>query len=127
MNERTDVELSKYWRTGKGSHRHANRYCANARRSIFTGDEFRIPAAEVKDWAPCEACCTAEEVAAFAAAQVAKTEAEAEIYCTNRRPVPGSYNPRLYQVRGTCGECGATKVSIIKQGMNLRKHRRPAK
>lgn len=50
-----------------------------------------------------------------------------DTYCTNRQPVPGSYNPRLYQVRGTCGECGATKVSIIKQGMNLRKHKRPAK
>lgn len=126
MDQPTTPELSNYWRTGKGSHRHANRYCANSRRSIFTGDEFRLTVAEVADWLPCEACCSAEEVAEAAAAQAAKATAEADVYCTNRRPAPGSYNPRLYQVRGTCGTCGAEKVSIIKQGMNLRKHRRPA-
>lgn len=57
--------MTEYYRTGKGSKRHASSYCGNARRSIHTGDLILIPAGEVKNWAPCKHCCTAEEVAAF--------------------------------------------------------------
>jgi hypothetical protein len=87
----------KYYRTSKGSHRHATYYCANARRAIGSGDPIVIPASEVKDWAACEHCCSAEEVKASAEAQAAKP---VKVMCPNR----GVDNPR--RLYSTCRDCG---------------------
>lgn len=84
--------MTAYYRTGKGSHRHASLYCANARRSVFTGDPIEIPAAEVGDWPPCEFCCDAAEVAS--APPVENTN------CRNS----GVTNPR--RLYSTCLDCG---------------------
>jgi hypothetical protein len=58
------------------------------------------------------------------AAEAPAVAVVADDKCRAKWPVPGSYNPRLLYVRGTCRECGATGVSMTK-GMNLRAHRRP--
>lgn len=110
---RTDATQITYWRTGKGSHRHTDQWCANGRRAIHTGDVTVIPAEQVKDWAPCEFCCAAEEIKAHFSAPAQG--------CTATRPVEGSYNPRLYTPRGTCPDCGKTGIALSKL-MNLRKH-----
>ncbi|QYN17493.1 hypothetical protein [Amycolatopsis sp. DSM 110486] len=119
------TDTTTYYRTGKGSHRHANPHCANYRRSIFTGDITTIPANEVNDWAPCEACCTPEAMKAYQELKASAKAASDNVYCENKSAVRGSYNPRLLYPRGTCRDCGATKVSMTKT-MNLRKHKRAA-
>lgn len=95
------TETTKFYRTGKGSHRHASEWCANGRRSVHTGDISVIPAAEVKDWAACELCCETSDVAASAKAEQVK----ADTMCANtgvRRP--GSR--RLYDDCKDCGKNG---------------------
>lgn len=64
--------MASYYRTGKGTKRHADWYCANSRRRVRTGDPIRIPTEEVKDWAPCSVCCKGEDIAAPAPAPVRK-------------------------------------------------------
>lgn len=95
----TATPAAEYYRTGKGSHRHLDWWCANSKRSIFTGDVQPIPAAQVKDWEPCEVCCGAEgrEHAAKVAAAAAAKAAE---LCSN----PGVVNPQ--RIQSTCRQCG---------------------
>jgi hypothetical protein len=64
------------------------------------------------------------KAAAPAPVSPAVTEAMADDKCRNTVAVAGSYNPRSVYVRGTCGTCGATDVSMTKLS-NLRPHRRP--
>jgi hypothetical protein len=82
-----------YYRTGKGSHRHASLACANVRRSVFTGDPVRIPAEEVANWPACEHCCDPAEVALNPALGD-------DGKCRNS----GVANPR--RLRSTCVDCG---------------------
>lgn len=118
----TGTESTHYYRTMHGSHRHVEASCASAGRTLFSSHVIPIPAAEVAEWAPCAHCCPAEVHASDS--RETKSEAEADGYCLNTVPIPGSYNPRRYQVRGHCATCGATDVSVT-QTMKLRKHRRP--
>lgn len=97
MIERDEQGRIKYYRTGQGSHRHADWYCANALRSIHTGDTLPIPADQAKDWAPCERCCAADEIEA--AAQAAQQQ-PVQAVCRNS----GVRNPR--RLRSTCTDCG---------------------
>lgn len=86
-----------YYRTARGSHRHSDWSCANNRRAIRTGDPLIIPADEVKDWAPCEFCCTDADRATH-------TPPATSVRCPNTGVThPGSQ--RLYD---TCRDCGKT-------------------
>lgn len=55
--------MTTYYRTGKGAKRHASIHCANARRTVRTGDPIAIPARNVRDYAPCQFCCKNEQPA----------------------------------------------------------------
>jgi hypothetical protein len=85
-----------FWRTGRGAHRHASFYCANAKRNIDTGDVYVIPADEAGDWVPCADCCTDADVVKAAADAAAKAAA----MCRNS----GVTNPR--RISSTCRDCG---------------------
>lgn len=98
-----------YWRTGKGSMRHASFYCANSKRSIFTGDCIPLSTAEAADWAPCADCCTDADVAAARVAEEAKRAAN----CDNPGVV---HKHRIYSNCKGCGRFG--KVT----GGRLRNH-----
>jgi hypothetical protein len=103
-----------YYRTGKGAHRHADYECANTRRALGTGDPTLIPADQVPDWAPCDVCCSAEEVTAFgeeATARLARATAE---NCANTGVV---HKRRLQSQCQDCGKSG----SVI--GGRLRPHK----
>lgn len=105
--------MATYYRTGKGSHRHASWSCANSHRSVFTGDPFAIPASEVDQWAPCTTCCDADVVA-----ESAKVVASAaDDMCRNG----GVTNPR--RLRSTCVDCGKEGAVNAKTG-RLRAHKR---
>ncbi|NUR01319.1 MAG: hypothetical protein HOY79_33785 [Streptomyces sp.] len=109
-----------YYRTGKGSKRHASVHCANGRRSVFTGEPIRLQAREVKDWAPCKFCCTAEEVAAHGqtAEAAAAPEAAAEVFCANT----GVKRPGSRRMYDNCRDCGKEGAVNPKTG-TLRKHK----
>lgn len=97
--------MTTYYRTGKGSKRHASVYCANSRRAIRTGDPLVIPAAQVQDWAPCRFCCDPAEVVS-APAPAPKVEKPADELCRNSGIMhPGSR--RLYDKCRDCGKEGA--------------------
>lgn len=87
---------TRYYRTGKGQHRHASKDCAENKRSVFTGEVTEIPAGQVSTWPPCQLCCPAAEVAADAA-----TQAEQSNRCPNDR---GVTNPR--RINSSCAVCG---------------------
>lgn len=103
-----------YWRTGRGSYRHASFYCANSKREIHTGDCTVIDPAEVETWAPCADCCTDADVAAATAAAAAKQENR----CPNNRGVakPG----RIYSTCNVCGKEG----KVIRSSGSIRAHDR---
>lgn len=101
-----------YYRTAKGSHRHADWYCANGRRSIQLGDVIEIPAAEVAEWAPCDVCTSAEEVKAH----TVKVEARVAEMCTNT----GVRNPRCIQ--SECRDCGK-RGTVNRSTGTLRAHK----
>ncbi len=90
--EQTSGTRETYYRTGCGSHRHGTYYCANHRRSIFTGETIEMTAAEAEGWAPCEVCLPDE-----AAAHVAPP---APARCPNRGVVKPQ---RMYS---NCRDCG---------------------
>jgi hypothetical protein len=108
-----------YYRTGKGSKRHASVYCANSRRSVSTGDPVRLTADEAAKWAPCRFCCTAEEVAAFGQAPAAaKAPADpAGEFCANT----GVMRPGSRRLRDRCKDCGKEGAVNRKTG-TLRQH-----
>jgi ribosomal protein S14 len=108
-----------YYRTGKGSKRHATYYCANARRAIASGDPIRIAADDVANWAPCKHCCTADEVAEQGAPAADKPAAPVKAYCRNS----GVQSPRRLYSR--CSDCGKEGAVNRKTG-TLRAHE-PAK
>jgi hypothetical protein len=115
----TDPDAGKYFRTGKGSKRHASFWCANGRRSVFTGETQTIPANQVKDWAPCRFCCTDEEIAAFAAGEAAQSPAvPAEVFCRNS----GVKRPGSRRLRDHCRDCGREGAVNPKTG-TLRRHK----
>jgi hypothetical protein len=105
--------MTTYYRTGQGSHRHIDSHCANALRSIHTGDILVIPAEEVADWATCDRCCTSEEVAASAAAEAAKADA----LCPNTG-VKRAGSRRIYD---DCRDCG--KNGKVGRNGTLRAHK----
>lgn len=94
-----------YYRTGKGSKAHASGFCANQRRSIFTGDITVIPAAELPGWSGCQHCCDGPEMAALTI--LARTTPVAAD-CTNSGVVkPG----RIYSACRDCGKEGKVNRS----------------
>lgn len=102
-----------YWRTGKGTHKHASFYCANGKRDIFTGDCFVIEPSEVDGWAACMDCCTDADKAA----EVAKVEAKLSTQCANNR---GVANPQRFY--STCNVCG--KEGKVNRGTgSIRAHK----
>lgn len=101
-----------YYRTGKGSHRHADPYCANSRRAIHTGDVAALAADEAAAWEPCEACCTPAEIAAW---RTAAAEA-ADAMCPNS----GVAQPR--RLNSTCRDCGKAG-KVIRSTGSLRPHK----
>ncbi|MFJ8676843.1 hypothetical protein [Streptomyces sp. NPDC093589] len=109
--------MATYYRTGKGSHRHASVHCADTRRSIFTGDPVALSAGEAMNWPACEFCCDPAEVAA--AAGQAKVKVKDDAKCRNSGVMrPGSR--RLYD---KCRDCG--KEGKVNPGTGaLRAHRR---
>lgn len=100
-----------FYRTGKGGMRHAVSYCANSKRSIYTGDVTVIPEAEVANWEPCTDCCTDADVLEA----TKKAEAKKAGQCPNRGV---TMKHRIYS---TCGDCG--KEGKVTQG-RLRNHDR---
>lgn len=102
----------EYYRTGQGDHRHQDFYCANARRSIHTGDPVAIPADEIASWPACEHCCPAAEVRASAEAARAK----ADEMCRNS----GVTHPK--RINSACKDCG--KTGAVQRGTGkLRAHK----
>lgn len=90
------TEITKYWRTTFGTHRHASEYCANARRAIGSGYPTVIPTDELPGWAACEFCCDEETVR-----ESAKTvQAKADEMCRNS----GVVNPK--RLSSKCRDCG---------------------
>jgi hypothetical protein len=85
-----------FFRTGKGSHRHASRFCANSKRDLFTGDVTEIPEAEAATWAACADCCTDADVTEGRKAAEAKADAQ----CRN------SGVTRSGRIYSTCRDCG---------------------
>lgn len=86
-----------YWRTGKGSHRHASFYCANGKRDIMTGDCQPLDKDEALNWAPCLDCCSDADKEAHAVAEAAR----AETMCPNSGLV---HNPQ--RIQNQCSDCG---------------------
>lgn len=101
-----------YYRTAKGSHRHTDWYCANQRRSIQLGDVSEIPAGQVKDWAPCDVCCPADEVVSHVVAEQAKADEK----CANT----GVRNPR--HIQSECRDCGK-RGTVNRSTGTLRAHK----
>lgn len=112
MTNTTDTATRAYYRTAKGSHRHADWTCANTRRSIQLGDVTEIPAGEIKDWAACDVCCTEAEVAA----SIVAVEAKAEAMCKNS----GVRKPR--HIESECLDCGK-RGKVNRATGSLRAHR----
>jgi hypothetical protein len=102
------MAVTEYFRTAKGTHRHASYSCANAHRAIRSGDPVRIADQDVSDWAPCEFCCTAEETAEF-------TAPVPPVMCRNS----GVVNPR--RMRSTCTDCGK-EGAVNRSTGSLRAH-----
>jgi hypothetical protein len=98
MKVQITVTEVTYYRTRFGSKAHASSFCANARRAIGSGDILPIPAAELKDWAPCKHCTAPELRAAWGTAP--KAEKPAKAMCANN----GVKNPR--QIYSDCKSCG---------------------
>jgi hypothetical protein len=121
----TTTTTTTYYRTGAGSHRHARRSCAFVhKRSLFVGEVSEVPAADVEAYEPCTYCCPDAEVAAHAAKPAPAAMVADDGKCTNKFPVPGSYNMSRVYVTVTCADCGATEVSMVRSSGNLRKHTR---
>lgn len=97
---------TKYYRTGKGDHRHTSWYCANAHRAIRTGDPVVIPAADVPNWAPCADCCTDADIIDV---PVKPVHCDGEL-------TPG--NPRRLNRTCVCGKTGA----VVRSTGRLRAH-----
>jgi hypothetical protein len=107
-----------YYRTGKGSHRHANAFCANSKREITTGDITIIPADEASNWEPCIDCCPEADVKA--AAEVAAAKAAAT--CTNS----GIMHPGRGRLYDDCKDCGKNG-KVNRSTGRLRAHKPAAK
>jgi hypothetical protein len=100
---RLDIHMTTseatYYRTGKGSHYHADHHCANFRRSIHTGDPIPVTAVEAatQGLTACAACVPGTPAPVTAAAAPAKD------YC------PGSgqsfaHPKRMYDDCPACGK-----------------------
>jgi hypothetical protein len=106
---------TRYFRTAKGSHRHADWHCANFRRSIHLGDVVELTAAEVAEWAPCDVCCTGHEVTEHAE----QARAAAAAQCRNS----GVVRPK--HIQSECRDCGK-RGTVNRATGRLRAHK-PAK
>lgn len=89
-----------FWRTGKGSHRHASAFCANSKRAIMTGDVTVIDPAEATSWSPCVDCCSDADV--LTAQREAADKAAA--MCRNS----GIKHPGRGRLYSDCVDCGKT-------------------
>lgn len=103
-----------FYRTGKGSMRHASAFCANSKRSIFTGDVFPIDQAEAKDWQACTDCCSDADVLEAQAAAEAK---QAQM-CPNSGITHAGHG-RIYD---TCRDCGK-EGKVNRQTGRIRAHK----
>lgn len=101
-----------YYRTAKGSHRHADATCANFRRSIHLGGVTEIPADEAAGWAPCEACCDDTTVTTAQAAATAKADA----MCAN---ADVTHPQRIQSACRSCGKVG----KVDRRTGSLRAHK----
>lgn len=115
MTQNEAPAATRYYRTAKGSHRHADWTCANTRRSIQTGAVSEIPAAEAASWAPCDVCCDPTEVRAAATQATAKADGQ----CANT----GVRKPR--QIQSECVDCGK-RGTVNRSTGSLRAHKRAA-
>lgn len=106
------MTVTQYFRTAKGTHRHASYDCANSHRAIASGDPVRIADQDAKNWAPCEICCTPSDIAAYA---VPVTPAK----CSNS----GVVDPR--RMGSKCLDCGK-EGTVNRRTGTLRAHT-PAK
>lgn len=100
-----NATTATYYRTGKGTKRHASSICANSRRRIHTGDAVVCTAAEVAKMAPCKFCCTTDEVAQAAAQAPAKPAG------CNNSGVQIKNSRRLYNKCSDCGRQGRVVAS----------------
>jgi hypothetical protein len=94
-----------FWRTGKGSHRHASFYCANSKRDIMTGDCTVIPENQAAEWTACVDCCTDADVLEGLAATAKKADA----MCPNNKGV--AIPRRIYSTCNVCGKEGKVNRS----------------
>lgn len=102
-----------FWRTGKGSHRHASFYCANSKRDIMTGDCIVIPEAEAASWTACVDCCTDADVLEGRKA----AEGKAAEMCPNNKGVA-----RPNRIYSTCNVCGK-EGKVNRSTGSIRAHR----
>lgn len=93
------MTTKSYYRTGKGSHRHASWYCANGRRAIDTGDVIECTATEATKMAPCQHCTEVAEIVAHI-----ETVAAKPAKCDGRPA-----NPR--HIKSKCTECAHVGTS----------------
>lgn len=101
--------MATYYRTGRGSKRHADIHCANTLRRIHTGYPTKLSAEEAVNWAPCSKCCDPAEIAKESA------PAPAPERCKNS----GVTDPqRLYSKCRDCGKEG----SVNRRTGSLRGH-----
>ena len=87
-----------FWRTGRGSYRHASFYCANSKRDIMTGDCTVIPETEAAGWAACADCCSDADVLEGRKA----AEVKAAGMCKNS----GTKNAGRGRIYDDCRDCG---------------------
>jgi hypothetical protein len=95
--------MNAYYRTGKGSHRHASWYCANGRRAIDTGDVIECTATEAAEMAPCQHCTDEAEIVAHIETVVAEVAAK-PAKCDGRPA-----NPKF--IKSQCKECAHVGTS----------------
>lgn len=112
----TATATREFYRTAKGSKRHAEWTCANGRRAIASGDPILIPAADVKDWLPCKHCCPADLVQQERAAEQARQTAKAAEQCPN----VGVNHPQ--RIQSECRSCGK-RGTVNRTTGTLRAHK----
>lgn len=112
----TTATTITFFRTAKGSKRHASWYCANRRRAITSGNPIALEAGEAREWAPCKACCPADLVAAERAEEQAREAAKRDALCDNA----GVTHPK--RIRSACKSCGKVGTVVRSTG-SLKAHK----
>ncbi len=105
-----------FYRTGQGNMRHASFFCANSKRSLYTGDVTELPETEAADWQPCTDCCTDADVLEAQAAAAAKQAT----MCPNS----GIGHPGRGRIQDTCKDCG--KLGTVNRSTGRIRAHKPA-